>query len=59
MDVETTEKTLVTLSRMCTELVEEVDVLRRLVVSMALALPRERIPDDERAVLDNLLDGPE
>jgi hypothetical protein len=33
-------------------------ILRRLVGSMALAIPRERLPADERDMLDAILTGP-
>lgn len=36
---------------------EEIAVLRRLVVSMALSIPRARLPADERDALDDALIG--
>lgn len=57
MNPETTEKTLVTLTKMCTDLVEENEVQRRLIGSMALHIPREHLPEDERTVLDDVLEG--
>lgn len=53
---ESLEKTLVSITAYCVDLAEQTEVLRRLVVSMALHIPREHLPDDERALLDELLE---
>lgn len=39
------------------DLQEEIAVLRRLVVSMALSIPRDCLPEDERDALDDALIG--
>lgn len=36
----------------------EVAILRRLVWCMALAIPREQLPEDERNMLDDILTAP-
>jgi hypothetical protein len=37
----------------------EVEVLRQLVLSMALGLPRDHLPDLERTALDDITGGPQ
>jgi hypothetical protein len=37
----------------------EVEVLRQLVLSMALGLPRDHLPDLERTALDEITGGPQ
>lgn len=56
---QTVEKTLVTLTTWAADLVQENALLRRLIVSMALAIPREHLPEDERDVLDQILEAVE
>lgn len=41
---------------MAERLQDEVSILKRLVESMALKIPRSHLPDDERDALDRALD---
>jgi hypothetical protein len=56
VNVETTEKTIVTLSKWVAELLEQADTSRRLVLSMALGLSAEEMPFDERELLEEILE---
>lgn len=56
MDVETTEKTIVMMSKWMAELLEQADTMRRLILSMALGLTAEEMPLDERELLEEILE---
>lgn len=57
MDEASTERALVSMSTWMTELLNEAALLRGLVVSMALAIPREQLPEAERELLDDILES--
>lgn len=56
MDEAATERALVSMSTWMTATMEEHLLFKRLILSMALNIPRERLPEDERALLDEILE---